>query len=44
MRARNAYAGERMRVFYTDVVAIFDEGAEIRPCPWLLTKSFRKAR
>lgn len=26
MRARNAYAGERMRVFYTDVVAIFDEG------------------
>lgn len=25
MRARNAYAGERMRVFYTDVVAIFDE-------------------
>lgn len=26
MRARIAYAGERMRVFYTDVVAIFDEG------------------
>lgn len=25
-RARIAYAGERMRVFYTDVVAIFDEG------------------
>ena len=25
MRARIAYAGERMRVFYTDVVAIFDE-------------------